>query len=77
MGELRDIRPRDAIAVLERAGGLVRRGKGDHINIKMPNGQIVTFSGRRELIKIGLLRVMLRKAELTEEAFVRLLEGDQ
>jgi predicted RNA binding protein YcfA (HicA-like mRNA interferase family) len=76
MGELRDIRPRDAIAALERAGGQVRAsGKGDHVNIKMPNGRIVTFSGRREPIKIGLLKAMLRKAGLTEEEFVRLLEG--
>jgi hypothetical protein len=43
----------------------------------MPNGQIVTFSGKREPIKIGLLKAMLRKAGLTEEEFVRLLEGDR
>ncbi len=77
MGELRDVRPRDAIAALERAGGRVRQGKGDHVNIKMPNGQIVTLSGVREPIKIGLLKAMLRKAGLTEEEFARLLEGDR
>ena len=57
------------------AGGTVRSGKGDHVNIKMPNGRIVTFSGRREPIKIGLLTAMIRKAGLTEEEFARLLEG--
>jgi predicted RNA binding protein YcfA (HicA-like mRNA interferase family) len=77
VGELRDVRPRDAIAALERAGGRIRHGKGDHVIIKMPNGQIVTFSGKREPIKIGLLKAMLRKAGLTEEEFVRLLEGDR
>jgi predicted RNA binding protein YcfA (HicA-like mRNA interferase family) len=76
MPELRDVRPRDAIAALERAGGVVRgSGKGDHVNVKMPNGQIVTFSGRREPIKIGLLNAMLRKAGLSEAEFLRLLEG--
>lgn len=76
MPELRNVRPRDAIAALERAGGVRRRsGRGDHVNIKMPNGQIVTFSGLREPIKIGLLRAMLRKAGLTDEEFARLLEG--
>ena len=75
--ELRNIRPRDAIAELERAGGVVRRsGKGDHVNIKMPNGQIITFSGRREPIKLGLLKAMLRKAGLSEDEFVALLEGE-
>jgi len=48
MGELRHVRPRDAIAALERAGGERRPGgKGDHVNITMPNGQIVTFSSQR------------------------------
>ena len=75
MAELRNVRPGDAIAALERAGGLTRRGKGTHVNVKMPNGQIVTFSGRREPIKIGLLKSMIRKAGLTEGDFIRLLEG--
>lgn len=76
MPELRNIRPRDAIAALERAGGILRKGgKGDHVNIKMPNGQIITFSGRREPIKVGLLKAMLLKARLTEEEFQRFLEG--
>lgn len=76
MGELRDIRPPEAIGALLRAGGVLRKGgKGDHVNIKMPNGQIVTFSGQKEPIKIGLLKAMLRKAGLSEAEFVRLLEG--
>lgn len=75
MPELRNVRPSRAIAALERAGGATRQGKGDHVNVKMPNGQIVTFSGRRDPVKIGLLKAMLRKAGLTEEAFEKLLEG--
>ncbi|MDP2726312.1 MAG: type II toxin-antitoxin system HicA family toxin [Dehalococcoidia bacterium] len=76
MPESRGVRPRDAIAALERAGGVVRKGgKGDHVNIKMPNGQIITFSGKREPIKVGLLKAMLRKTGLAEEEFARLLEG--
>ena len=75
MPELRSVRPAEAINALERAGGTVRRsGKGDHVNIKMPNGQIVTFSGRRDPIKIGLLKAMLRKAGLSEDEFVGLME---
>jgi predicted RNA binding protein YcfA (HicA-like mRNA interferase family) len=78
VAELRNVRPRDAIAALQRAGGIVRKGgKGDHVNVKMPNGQIVTFSGRREPIKIGLLKAMLRKAGLSEAEFLQLLEGDR
>lgn len=75
MPTLRNVRPADALAALARAGGEVRRGKGAHVNVKMPNGQILTFSGTREPIKVGLLKAMLRKAELSEEAFERLLKG--
>ncbi len=76
MPGFRNVRPGDAIAALERAGGVVRKGgKGDHVNVKMPNGQIITFSGRREPVKIGLLKAMLRKAGLSEAEFERLLEG--
>lgn len=43
------------------------------MNIKMPNGQIITFSGRKEPIKVGLLRAMLKKAGLDEAEFLRLM----
>jgi predicted RNA binding protein YcfA (HicA-like mRNA interferase family) len=55
----------------------VRHDKGDHVNIKMPNGQIITLSGTRAPIKIGPLQAMLRKAGLTESEFVLLLKGDK
>lgn len=78
MAGLRDVRPRELMTVLERAGGVVRKGgKGDHINVKMPNGQIVTLPGRRGTIKIGLLKALLRKAGLSEAELIRLLEGKQ
>jgi len=54
--ELRGIKGRDAINAFLRAGGIERPGKGDHINIKLPNGMIITVPDKREL-KIGLLKV--------------------
>lgn len=71
MCELRDVRPTEAIRAWLAAGGIRKPGKGDHVNIKMPNGQIATLSGVREPIKIG--KSMLRKAGLDEAEFVRLL----
>jgi predicted RNA binding protein YcfA (HicA-like mRNA interferase family) len=70
--QLRGLKAREVIRAFERAGGVRRAGKGDHVNIKMPNGMIVTFSGVGE-VKIGLLKKMIQKAELTEEEFERLL----
>ena len=70
--ELRGIKGRDAIKAFLSAGGIERPGKGDHINIKMPNGMIITVPDKREL-KIGLLKSAIHKADLTEEQFLDLL----
>lgn len=35
-----------AIKALARAGGIRRRGKGTHVNIKMPNGEPITIHAR-------------------------------
>ena len=69
---MRGIRGKEALRALVRAGGLSRTGKGDHVNVKMPNGTLVTIPGRGEL-KIGLLKAMLKKAGLAEERFLELL----
>lgn len=70
--ELRAIKGKDAIKAFIRAGGIERPGKGDHINIKMPNGMIITIPGKGEL-KIGLLKSAIHKAGLIEEQFLDLL----
>lgn len=67
------MRPEEAIRALLRAGGVRRPEKGDHINIKMPNGQVVTLSGLRSSVRIGILEAMLRKAGLSEDEFLDLL----
>ncbi len=70
--QLRGIGGEEAVRALVKAGGVRRAGKGDHGNIKMPNGQLVTIPLHREL-KIGLLKAAIRKAGLTEEEFLDLL----
>ena len=69
---LRGIKGKEAVKAFLRAGGQLKPGKGDHINIKMPNGIIVTVPGRGEM-KIGLLMNALKKAGLTETEFLELL----
>ena len=71
-GRPRGISSREAIRAFEKAGGVVRKGKGSHVNIKMPNGQLVTIPIVKEL-RIGLLKAAIRKAELTEKRFEYLL----
>ena len=70
--KLYNIKGQEAIKAFMRFGGVRREGKGDHINIKMPNGMIITIPGNK-VIKIGLLKSAIKKAGLTEEQFIELL----
>jgi len=70
---LRSVSGKEAIKAFIKAGGTVRHGKGDHINVKMPNGQLITISVSGNL-KIGLLKSAIRKAGLDDEEFMILLK---
>jgi predicted RNA binding protein YcfA (HicA-like mRNA interferase family) len=69
---LRSVSGKEAIKAFTKAGGFVRRGKGDHVNIKMPNGQLITIPVSGDL-KIGLLKSAIRKAGLVDDEFIKLL----
>ena len=62
------------IRALEQTGFEVMRQAGSHVRMRHPDGRVVTVpvhSGRD--IGRGLLRKILRDAELTREAFISLL----
>lgn len=71
--EIRGIRATDAIKAFKRAGGIRKSGKGDHVNIKMPNGRIITLRAKGE-VKVGRLKDAIREAGLTTEQFLKLLQ---
>ena len=73
MPELRALRASDAIRAFERAGGERRGGRGDHVNLKLPNGRIITLRAVGD-VKIGRLRDAIREAGLTVDGFSKLLE---
>ena len=70
--KLRGVKGEEAIKAFIKAGGKLRKGKGDHVNIKMSNGMIITIPGKGEL-KVGLLKAVIKKAGLTEKQFLELL----
>jgi len=41
--QLRGIKGEEAVKAFVRAGGMQRSGKGSHVNIKMPNGLLITI----------------------------------
>ena len=57
----------------ERAGGVRRQGKGSHINVKMPNGLVVTIPANKSPVRVAILLDMIKKAELTLDEFVGFL----
>jgi predicted RNA binding protein YcfA (HicA-like mRNA interferase family) len=59
---LHNIKGKDAVRAFAKAGGDIRQGKGDHVNIKMPNGKLITIPVPKEL-KIGLLKRRSRKRD--------------
>ena len=69
----RAIRANEAVRAFERAGGQYRAGRGDHVNMKMPNGRIITLRTTGD-VKIGRLKDALKEAGLTTEQFAGLLE---
>jgi predicted RNA binding protein YcfA (HicA-like mRNA interferase family) len=62
----------EAVKALVRAGGVevARQGRGSRRAVLMPNGQQVILPFR---LKTGLLRDMIKEAELTVEEFIDLL----
>jgi len=42
---LYSIKGKDAIKAFVHSGGIEKHGKGDHVNMKMPNGTIITIPG--------------------------------
>jgi len=70
--QLRGIKGEEAVKAFVRAGGIQRSGKGSHVNIKMPNGQLITIPIRGD-VKLGLLKAAIRKADLTEDEFLNFI----
>ena len=68
------LKGREVIRALEGAGFQVVRQKGSHVRMRHPDGRVVTVPVHAgQDIGRGLLRKILRDAELTREAFLELL----
>jgi predicted RNA binding protein YcfA (HicA-like mRNA interferase family) len=74
MSRLRSLRAAEVLAALARDGFQQVRQKGSHIRLRHPDGRIVTVPahGPHDIGR-GLLRKILRDAEITPDEFVELL----
>ncbi len=74
MSRLPRIRGQEAIAALCKAGFIVTRVKGSHHVLTRPDGRTTVVPVHAgEILGPGLLRQILREAELTSEEFEALL----
>ena len=75
MPKLPSVRAIQVISVLEKLGFEVARQRGSHLRLRHSDGRVVTIpvhSGQD--IGKGLLRKILRDAELSRDQFIDLLE---
>lgn len=73
MPKLSPIRGRQLIAILAREGFRVVRQKGSHVRLEHSDGRktsVPIHSG--ESVRPGLLRKILRDAQISQESFNRL-----
>ena len=72
MSELRPLRSEEVLRALKRAGFETMRQRGSHVRLKHPDGRVVTVPMHKE-IGWGLLRKIIRDAELSVDEFLALL----
>jgi predicted RNA binding protein YcfA (HicA-like mRNA interferase family) len=74
MSKLPTARSSEVLAALSRAGFQRVRQRGSHVRLRHPDGRVVTVPehGPHDIGR-GLLRKILRDAELSVEAFLELL----
>jgi len=73
MSKLPQVSSRVCITALEKAGFRVVRQKGSHIVLHRQNPFAQTVVPERKTIGKGLLRSILRQADLSVEDFLKLL----
>jgi predicted RNA binding protein YcfA (HicA-like mRNA interferase family) len=75
MSKLPVLTGKTVINALEKIGFNPVRQKGSHVQMEHENGRLVTIPVHAgKTIGKGLLRKILRDAELTKEEFIALLE---
>lgn len=74
MPKLPVLKGHEIVGALEKAGFRIVRQRGSHVRLQHPDGRVVTVPVHpSQDIGRGLLRKILRDAELTREAFIELV----
>ena len=72
MSTLPVVSGRRVITALQRLGDVVRDQEGSHVHLRHQTRRPLTVPNHKEIAR-GTLREIIRQADLTVEAFLRLL----
>lgn len=73
MTKLPQIRPKDLVKALEKAGFIKSRQTGSHLYLKHPDGRLTSVSIHPKPIPTGTLRAILKQTQLKPEELKELL----
>ena len=73
MNKLPQIRSKDILKILKKAGFYVKRKSGSHFYLKHPDGRFTSISVHSGTIPKGTLRAIIRQIDLTPEEFKELI----
>lgn len=73
MSQLPQVRPKDLVKALKKAGFSKARQTGSHVFLKHPDGRLTSVSIHPKPIPTGTLRAILRQTKLKPEDLKELL----
>lgn len=74
MASLPAVSGREVVAAIQKAGFVLRRQRGSHLILPKPDHPLTLSVPDHHELKPGTLRAQIRKAGLTVEGFVTLLD---
>jgi len=74
MSKLSQVRPKDLVRALEKAGFSKERQTGSHVFLKHSDGRLTSVSIHSKPIPTGTLRAILKQTKIKIEDLKRLLK---
>ncbi len=73
MTKIPQVRPKDVVKALEKAGFRRSRQTGSHLYLKHPDGRLTSIAIHLKPVPVGTLRAILKQTQLTPEELKKLL----
>lgn len=73
MTKLPQVRPKDLVKALEKAGFIRSRQTGSHLYLKHPDGRLTSVSIHPKPVPTGTLRAILKQTQLKPEELKELM----